>query len=132
MAYSPAHSLSFTHSLPPLTHSPLLTHSFTPPHSPELSKHPVDGFSAGLADENNVYEWDIMIIGPPETLYDGGFFKARMNFPKAYPQMPPKLHFISEMWHPNGTGNARSLIVAQPLTTNCSVSGWDRLHFHSA
>jgi ubiquitin-conjugating enzyme E2 G1 len=34
-------------------------------------------------------------------LSEGGFFKARMSFPKSYPQMPPKLHFISEMWHPN-------------------------------
>jgi ubiquitin-conjugating enzyme E2 G1 len=42
-----------------------------------------------------------MIIGPPETLYEGGFFKARMSFPKDYPLMPPKLRFISEMWHPN-------------------------------
>ncbi|EXX51945.1 Ubiquitin-conjugating enzyme E2 15 [Rhizophagus irregularis] len=42
-----------------------------------------------------------MIIGPPDTLYEGGFFKARMTFPKDYPLMPPKLRFISEMWHPN-------------------------------
>ncbi len=34
----------------------------------DLTKCPVDGFSAGLVDENNIYEWDIMIIGPPETL----------------------------------------------------------------
>jgi len=67
----------------------------------ELSKHPVEGFSAGLVDNDNIYEWEIMIIGPPETLYEGGFFKARMSFPKDYPLMPPKLRFISEMWHPN-------------------------------
>lgn len=34
----------------------------------DLTKSPVDGFSAGLVDENNIYEWDIMIIGPPDTL----------------------------------------------------------------
>jgi len=67
----------------------------------ELSKHPVEGFSAGLVDNDNIYEWEIMIIGPPDTLYEGGFFKARMSFPKDYPLMPPKLRFISEMWHPN-------------------------------
>lgn len=33
---------------------------------------------------------------------EGGFFNARMTFPKSYPQMPPKLQFISEIWHPNG------------------------------
>ncbi|KAL5653765.1 hypothetical protein ACJX0J_033084, partial [Zea mays] len=34
-----------------------------------LSKHPVDGFSAGLVDDNNVFEWHVTIIGPPDTLY---------------------------------------------------------------
>ncbi|CAG8509166.1 16900_t:CDS:2 [Funneliformis caledonium] len=72
----------------------------------ELSKHPVEGFSAGLVDNDNIYEWEIMIIGPQDTLYEGGFFRARMSFPKAsitldYPLMPPKLKFMSDMWHPN-------------------------------
>ncbi|CAG8612297.1 8638_t:CDS:2, partial [Ambispora leptoticha] len=32
---------------------------------------------------------------------EGGFFKARLTFPKDYPLMPPSLKFITEMWHPN-------------------------------
>ncbi|PPS03996.1 hypothetical protein GOBAR_AA16662 [Gossypium barbadense] len=35
----------------------------------DLCKHPVDGFSAGLVDENNIFEWSVTIIGPPDTLY---------------------------------------------------------------
>lgn len=35
---------------------------------PELAKHPVDGFSAGLVDDENVFEWQITIMGPPDTL----------------------------------------------------------------
>lgn len=31
----------------------------------ELQKNPVEGFSAGLNDDSNIYEWDIMIMGPP-------------------------------------------------------------------
>jgi ubiquitin-conjugating enzyme E2 G1 len=34
----------------------------------DLCKNPVDGFSAGLIDENNVFEWNVTIIGPPDTL----------------------------------------------------------------
>ena len=34
----------------------------------ELSKCPVEGFSAGLVDESNVYEWEVVIMGPPDTL----------------------------------------------------------------
>lgn len=33
----------------------------------ELKKNPVEGFSAGLVDDNNLYEWEILIVGPPDT-----------------------------------------------------------------
>ncbi len=39
-----------------------------------------EGFSAGLMDEN-LYEWQIMIIGPQGTPFEGGFFKASLKFP---------------------------------------------------
>ncbi|KAF9377200.1 ubiquitin-conjugating enzyme E2 G1 [Podila verticillata] len=67
----------------------------------ELNKHPVEGFSAGLVDDKNVFEWEIMIMGPQDTLYEGGFFRAIMTFPKDYPLMPPKLKFTTDMYHPN-------------------------------
>ena len=34
----------------------------------DLLKNPVDGFSAGLTEDDNLYEWSVTIIGPPETL----------------------------------------------------------------
>ncbi|KAJ3486403.1 hypothetical protein NLI96_g4261 [Meripilus lineatus] len=92
----------------------------------ELTKHPVEGFSAGvcfalqprmprdgsphdlrvpskpgLVEDSNLYEWEVMIIGPPDTLYEGGFFKARLSFPEDFPLSPPKMRFITQMWHPN-------------------------------
>ncbi|KAJ3729162.1 ubiquitin-conjugating enzyme [Lentinula guzmanii] len=67
----------------------------------ELTKHPVEGFSAGLVDESNLYEWEILVIGPSDTLYEGGFFKARLTFPPEFPLLPPKMKFITPMWHPN-------------------------------
>lgn len=32
---------------------------------------------------------------------EGGFFKAHVNFPKEYPLRPPKMKFVTEIWHPN-------------------------------
>lgn len=32
---------------------------------------------------------------------EGGYFKAHLTFPKEYPDRPPKLTFVSEIWHPN-------------------------------
>lgn len=67
----------------------------------ELNKNPVEGFSAGLIDDNDIYRWEVLIIGPPDTLYEGGFFKAHLQFPKEYPLRPPRMKFITEIWHPN-------------------------------
>jgi ubiquitin-conjugating enzyme E2 G1 len=67
----------------------------------ELQKNPVEGFSAGLVNEDDVFLWDILIYGPPDTLYEGGIFKATLKFPKNYPDMPPEMRFITPIWHPN-------------------------------
>lgn len=67
----------------------------------ELSKSPVDGFSAGLVDDQNVYEWEVCVMGPSGTPYEGGLFRARLSFPRTYPQRPPTLRFTSSIWHPN-------------------------------
>ncbi|KAK2382506.1 Ubiquitin-conjugating enzyme 13, variant 2 [Trifolium repens] len=67
----------------------------------DLCKNLVDGFSAGLVDETNIFEWSVTIIGPPDTLYEGGFFNAIMSFPSNYPNSPPSVKFTSEIWHPN-------------------------------
>ena len=42
-----------------------------------------------------------MIVGPPDTLYEGGFFQAKLEFPNDFPNLPPEMKFKSEMWHPN-------------------------------
>jgi ubiquitin-conjugating enzyme E2 G1 len=34
----------------------------------ELNKNPVNGFSAGLLDDSDIYKWEVLVIGPPDTL----------------------------------------------------------------
>lgn len=43
-----------------------------------------------------------MIIGPADSLYEGGFLRAELVFPPEYPLLPPTLKFLTQMWHPNG------------------------------
>ncbi|KXS12375.1 ubiquitin-conjugating enzyme [Gonapodya prolifera JEL478] len=59
-----------------------------------------DGFSAGLADDN-IYEWQVTIVGPADTMYEGGLYRAKLSFPTSYPMQPPTMTFLTEMWHPN-------------------------------
>ncbi|VDN40501.1 unnamed protein product [Dibothriocephalus latus] len=67
----------------------------------ELVESPVEGFKVTLADESNLFLWDVAIFGPPQTLYEGGYFKARLTFPPDYPYSPPSMKFVSKMFHPN-------------------------------
>lgn len=86
-----------------LASSPFASFCFlhNPIQSADLAKNPIDLVSVGLVDDSSVHEWEILIMGPDGTLFEGGFFKARLVFPKDFPNMPPTMTFISEMWHPN-------------------------------
>lgn len=33
----------------------------------ELTKNPTEGFSAGLIDDDNLFKWELMVVGPPDT-----------------------------------------------------------------
>uniref|UniRef100_A0A3P8WSE1 Ubiquitin-conjugating enzyme E2G 1b (UBC7 homolog, yeast) n=1 Tax=Cynoglossus semilaevis TaxID=244447 RepID=A0A3P8WSE1_CYNSE len=67
----------------------------------ELNKNPVEGFSAGLINDDDIYQWEVVVMGPRDTLYEGGVFKATLFFPRDYPLKPPKMTFVTEIWHPN-------------------------------
>mmetsp|Transcript_19159 Transcript_19159/g.26816 ORF Transcript_19159/g.26816 Transcript_19159/m.26816 type:complete len:166 (+) Transcript_19159:76-573(+) len=67
----------------------------------ELTNNPPDGIVAGPISEDNLFEWEALIMGPPGTDYEGGVFTAILKFPQDYPLSPPKMIFKSEMWHPN-------------------------------
>jgi len=67
----------------------------------ELSKNPLEGFSAGPKDDN-IYHWEVVILPPEGTLYEGGVYKAELVFSERYPDQPPKMKFIGVIpWHPN-------------------------------
>ena len=60
----------------------------------------VDNFTAGFVDDD-VFVWNLVIEGPPDTLYEGGLFQAILKFPYNYPNFPPEMSFTTKMWHPN-------------------------------
>uniref|UniRef100_G1Q1R4 E2 ubiquitin-conjugating enzyme n=1 Tax=Myotis lucifugus TaxID=59463 RepID=G1Q1R4_MYOLU len=66
-----------------------------------LQEEPVEGSRINLVDESDLYNWEVAIFGPPNTLYEGGYFKAHIKFPVDYPYSPPTFRFLTQMWHPN-------------------------------
>jgi len=75
----------------------------------ELVDRPYNEFSFSLIDDN-IYKWDLSIFGPNDTPYEGGIFRAEMNFPKDYPNKPPELKFKSNVFHPNVYPNGKVCI----------------------
>ena len=65
-----------------------------------LNKDPNESFSVGMADDN-IFKWNVLIVGPPDSMYEGGFFKAVLDFPDDFPNSPPVMTFTSTMFHPN-------------------------------
>ncbi|PAV85673.1 hypothetical protein WR25_08276 [Diploscapter pachys] len=66
----------------------------------DLNSQPVEGFTISTSDDN-MFMWNVGIYGPPETLYQGGYFKAVLRFPNNYPYSPPSMKFTTKLWHPN-------------------------------
>lgn len=41
------------------------------------------------------------IQGPGDTPYEGGIFEVDITVPNDYPFEPPKMKFVTKVWHPN-------------------------------
>ena len=59
-----------------------------------------DGIQATPSDDS-LFEWDAVIFGPEDTIWDGGIFQLHLEFSEEYPNKPPKVKFLNEMFHPN-------------------------------
>lgn len=83
-----------------------------------LNKEPVPGISAVPHDDNLRY-FDVTIDGPAQSPYEGacllklsscvrsrltrvaGVFKLELFLPDDYPMTPPKVRFLTKIYHPN-------------------------------
>ncbi|OLL26454.1 Ubiquitin-conjugating enzyme E2 35 [Neolecta irregularis DAH-3] len=65
-----------------------------------LVAEPVHGISATVHDDNLRY-FDVRIDGPSQSPYEGGIFKLELFLPEEYPMAPPKVRFVTKIYHPN-------------------------------
>ena len=50
---------------------------------------------------NNIMICEAIIFGPDDTEWESGVFKLMLEFKETFPQEPPKVHFLTKMFHPN-------------------------------
>jgi len=67
----------------------------------EILENPLVYATAGPIDESDLTKWHATLAGPRETPYEGGIFKLHISFPKDYPYKPPKIRFITKVYHCN-------------------------------
>lgn len=71
----------------------------------EIKKEPPSNCSAGPINEDNLFDWHASIVGPSNSPYAGGLFNLSVSFSEKYPFKPPKIKFITKIFHPNINSN---------------------------
>lgn len=66
----------------------------------DLQENSVQNCSAGPVNDN-ITHWKATIFGPDGTPYEGGIFELDIEFTKEYPFKPPKIYFITPIYHCN-------------------------------
>lgn len=66
----------------------------------EITTNPPTNCSAGPLNDN-MYQWQAMIIGPEGSPYQGGVFYLKIDFPENYPFKPPRVMFTTKIYHCN-------------------------------
>ena len=84
------------------------------------------GFSVGLPNENNVFEWRCTIMGPSDSSYKNGLFYLRVLFPDDYPNSRPEVRFITPIYHVNVNHQQNYGDEIDPLGHVCisTINNW--------
>jgi ubiquitin-conjugating enzyme E2 N len=65
-----------------------------------LNKEPVAGISIDVNDQNMRYI-KVALEGPSGSPYEGGIFYLEMYLGDNYPMQPPKVRYLTKIYHPN-------------------------------
>ena len=90
----------------------------------EFNKEEPEGFTAGPVDDSDMFKWEASLTGPENSPYEGGTFQLTIEFPKDFPFKPPKVEFITKVYHPNvkSTGTICLDILKDAWSPDISVS----------
>ncbi|KAI9350197.1 ubiquitin-conjugating enzyme/RWD-like protein [Obelidium mucronatum] len=50
---------------------------------------------------NDIFDWQCIVLGPPDTPWEGAILKIKLTFSEDYNEVPPKVVFQTVPFHPN-------------------------------
>ncbi|KAF7789244.1 hypothetical protein EIP86_000185 [Pleurotus ostreatoroseus] len=88
-------------SLPKVTYQPYATSQIRIIKETErLVADPAPGITAAPHEDNLRY-FDVTIQGPDGSPFQNGVFRLELFLPEEYPMAPPKVRFLTKIYHPN-------------------------------
>mmetsp|Transcript_853 Transcript_853/g.1131 ORF Transcript_853/g.1131 Transcript_853/m.1131 type:complete len:148 (-) Transcript_853:1124-1567(-) len=67
----------------------------------KLEKEPLSFVTEIDTVNNDIFKWNVTMIGPSDSPYSGGKFVVRLEFPTQYPFKQPHLVFETKVYHPS-------------------------------
>jgi len=67
----------------------------------KLKQEPLWGIEINPLDEASLLDWDVTMLGPVETPWEGGIFKLLIRFSPQFNDKPPEVNFFTIPFHPN-------------------------------
>lgn len=67
----------------------------------ELTKDTTSGIRVRPLNADNLRHFEGVLPGPKDSVYEGGVWRVDIVLPKNYPFEPPKMKYITPLWHPN-------------------------------
>ncbi|KAJ3555214.1 hypothetical protein NM688_g2698 [Phlebia brevispora] len=71
-----------------------------PKETERLVADPAPGITAAPHEDNLRY-FDVTIQGPDGSPFQNGVFRLELFLPEEYPMAPPKVRFLTKIYHPN-------------------------------
>jgi hypothetical protein len=81
----------------------------------EVSKDDTSGIKAAPVTEGNLRHLKGTIPGPSGTPYEGGVFEIDIVIPKQYPFEPPKMKYMTKIWHPNISSQTGAICLVRTM-----------------
>ncbi|KAL3138484.1 hypothetical protein ABBQ32_006274 [Trebouxia sp. C0010 RCD-2024] len=66
----------------------------------EIDRDKASGVTVEVSD-GNLQKLTGFVEGPKDTAYEGGYFVVDIVLDNQYPFVPPKMRFVTKVWHPN-------------------------------